>query len=75
MIMGKTKHTGPVKLDASPKPSLWAGLMPMGLGKIKPHHIRDTMKVAYDNKNNLPYAYRILTQGVCDGCIRSVGLI
>jgi molybdopterin-dependent oxidoreductase alpha subunit len=72
MIMGKTKHTGPVKLDTTLKPSLWAGMMPMGLGKIKPHHIRDTMKVAYENKDNLPYAYRILTQGVCDGCALGV---
>lgn len=70
--MGKIKHTGPVKLDTTLKPSLWAGMMPMGLGKIKPHHIRDTMKVAYENKDNLPYAYRILTQGVCDGCALGV---
>lgn len=70
--MGKTKHTGPMKLDTSLKPSLWAGMMPMGLGKIKPHHIRDTIKVAYDNRDNLPYAYRILTQGVCDGCALGV---
>jgi hypothetical protein len=43
-----------------------------GLGKVKPHHIRDTMKVAWDNRDNLPYAYRILTQGVCDGCALGV---
>ncbi len=70
--MGKTKHTGPMKLDTSLKPSLWAGLMPMGLGKIKPHHIRDTMKVVYENRDNLGYAYRILTRGVCDGCALGV---
>lgn len=44
----------------------------MGLGKVKPKHIRDTMKVAWENKDNLPYAYRILTQGVCDGCALGV---
>jgi len=70
--MGSTKHTGPIKLDTSLKPSLWAGKSPMGLGKVKPHHIRDTMKVVWDNKDNLPYAYRILTQGVCDGCALGV---
>lgn len=70
--MGKTKHNGPIKLDTSWEPSLWASLMPMGLGKIKPHHIRDTMKVMYDNRDNLGYAYRILTQGVCDGCALGV---
>ncbi|MFM1650793.1 FdhF/YdeP family oxidoreductase [Brevibacillus sp. B_LB10_24] len=70
--MGKTKHTGPIKLDTSWKPSLWAGYMPMGLGKVKPHHIRDTMKVIYENKDNLGYAWRILSQGVCDGCALGV---
>ncbi|USG64583.1 FdhF/YdeP family oxidoreductase [Brevibacillus ruminantium] len=70
--MGKTKHTGPIKLDTSWKPSLWSSLVPMGLGKVKPHHIRDTMKVIYENRDNLGYAYRILTQGVCDGCALGV---
>jgi len=62
--MGKTKHSGPIKLDTSWQPSMWASLMPMGLGKIMPHQIRDTMKVMYDDRDNLGYAYRILTQGV-----------
>ncbi|WP_126426339.1 FdhF/YdeP family oxidoreductase [Brevibacillus marinus] len=70
--MGKTKHTGPIKLDTSWKPSLWASLVPLGLGKVKPHHIRDTMKLVYENRDNLPYAWRILTQGVCDGCALGV---
>lgn len=70
--MGKTKHTGPMKLNTRPKPSLWASLVPMGLGKVKPKHIRETLKVVYDNRDNLPYALRILTQGVCDGCALGV---
>ena len=70
--MGKTLHSGRVKLPGRPDPKLWVGKMPFGLGKIKPHHIRDTIKVAWDNRDNLPYAYRILTQGVCDGCALGV---
>ncbi|MBG9914461.1 formate dehydrogenase [Bacillus sonorensis] len=70
--MGKTKHGGPIKLDKKPAPKLWASLAPMGLGKVKPKHIRDTLKAAWDNKDSLPYAYRILTQGVCDGCALGV---
>lgn len=70
--MGKTKHKGPIKLSKKPSPKLWASFAPMGLGKVKPKHIRDTMKVAWENKDNLPYAYRILTQGVCDGCALGV---
>lgn len=70
--MGKTKHTGPIKLDTRPKPSLWVSPAPLGLGKVKPHHIWDTLKAIYDNRDNLPYAYRILTKGVCDGCALGV---
>lgn len=70
--MGKTQHTGPIKLDKRLRPSLWVSLAPMGLGKVKPHHIRDTMKAVWENKDNLPYAYRIITQGVCDGCALGV---
>ena len=70
--MGKTKHTGPIKISKKPRPDLWVSKVPFGLGKIKPHHIRDTLKVAWENKDNLPYATRILTQGVCDGCALGV---
>lgn len=70
--MGNTKHTGPIKLTKKPDPSLWVSKVPFGLGKVKPHHIRDTMKVVWENKDNLPYATRILTQGVCDGCALGV---
>ena len=71
-MLGETKHTGPIKLPKKPDPALWASKVPFGLGKIKPHHIRDTMKVVWENKDNLPYATRILTQGVCDGCALGV---
>lgn len=70
--MGKTRHTGPVSLPRSPDPNLWVSKIPFGLGKVKPRHIRDTMKAFWDNRDNLPYAYRILTQGVCDGCALGV---
>jgi len=70
--MGKTKHPGPTRLPLAPDPKLWVSPVPFGLGKIKPHHIRDTIKAVWDNRDNLPYAYRILTQGVCDGCALGV---
>lgn len=70
--MGNTKHTGPMKISKKPRPDLWVSKVPFGLGKIKPHHIRDTVKVAWENRDNLPYATRILTQGVCDGCALGV---
>lgn len=70
--MGKTMHSGPTKLPSKPDPSLWVSPLPFGIGKVKPHHAFDTMKVVWENRDNLPYAYRILTQGVCDGCALGV---
>ncbi|KQL50394.1 formate dehydrogenase [Heyndrickxia shackletonii] len=70
--MGKTKHQGPIKLPITPAPKHWVSPVPFGLGKVKPKHIRDTLKVVWDNRDNLPYAARILTQGVCDGCALGV---
>ncbi|QJD87342.1 FdhF/YdeP family oxidoreductase [Cohnella herbarum] len=70
--MGTTKHSGRIKLPGRPDSKLWVSKVPFGLGKIKPKHIRDTMKVMWTNRDNLPYAYRILTQGVCDGCALGV---
>lgn len=70
--MGMTKHPGPQKLPGKPDPKLWVSAVPFGLGKIKPKHIRDTMKTLWRNRDNLPYAARILTQGVCDGCALGV---
>ncbi|TWI59143.1 FdhF/YdeP family oxidoreductase [Halalkalibacter nanhaiisediminis] len=70
--MGKTKHSGPIKLPSAPAPKLWVSKVPFGLGKVKPKHIRDTMKVVWDNKDNLNYAKNIITQGVCDGCALGV---
>ncbi|WP_089964698.1 FdhF/YdeP family oxidoreductase [Lihuaxuella thermophila] len=70
--MGKTKHSGPMKLSKLPDPKLWVSPVPFGLGKIKPHHIRDTLKAAWENRDNLSYAVRILTRGVCDGCALGV---
>jgi molybdopterin-dependent oxidoreductase alpha subunit len=72
MKMGNTKHPGPQKKKKLPSPKHWVSPIPFGLGKIKPKHIRDTMKIALDNRDNLGYATRIITQGVCDGCALGV---
>lgn len=61
-----------MKLNKKWRSDLWVSKVPLGLGQVKPHHIRDTIKAVYDNRDNLPYAFRILTQGVCDGCALGV---
>jgi len=65
--------------DQSPRPEALLGPpikgdnniaspMPFGLGHDKPHHILEMGEVMWENRDNLGYAWRILTQGVCDGC-------
>ncbi|WP_274365970.1 FdhF/YdeP family oxidoreductase [Paenibacillus thermotolerans] len=70
--MGKTKHEGRTKLPLAPDANLWVSPVPFGIGKVKPKHIRETIKTVWENRDNLPYAARILTQGVCDGCALGV---
>ncbi len=48
------------------------GAIPFGLGQTKPKHFRDMAKVVWKNKDNLGYAYKVLTKGVCDGCALGV---
>jgi molybdopterin-dependent oxidoreductase alpha subunit len=39
-----------------------------GLGRQKPHHYLEMARVAWENRDQLPFAWRILNDGVCDGC-------
>jgi molybdopterin-dependent oxidoreductase alpha subunit len=39
-----------------------------GLGRQKPHHYREMLKIVWENRDELPFAWRILNDGVCDGC-------
>jgi molybdopterin-dependent oxidoreductase alpha subunit len=46
--------------------------VPFGLGRDKPKHFRDMAVVAWRNRDNLGYAWKVLSQGVCDGCALGV---
>ena len=46
----------------------WVSLSPAGLTETKPRHFREMARIAWDNRRELPFAWRILTRGVCDGC-------
>jgi molybdopterin-dependent oxidoreductase alpha subunit len=44
-------------------------LSPVGPGRHpRPRPFLEMAQVAWENRDNLPYAWRILTRGVCDGC-------
>ncbi len=53
-------------------PDLWAGFSPNGLGQQKPNHYAEIAQTVWENKHALPYALRILREGVCDGCALGV---
>ncbi len=46
----------------------WRDWIPFGLASTKPRHFRDMGKVLIENADNLPYAWQVLSKGVCDGC-------
>jgi molybdopterin-dependent oxidoreductase alpha subunit len=46
----------------------WASLSPTGLRETKPGHFREMARIVWENRGELPFAWRILTKGVCDGC-------
>ena len=40
----------------------------LGLGRQKPHHYTEMLRIVWENRDQLPFAWRILKDGVCDGC-------
>src|SRR3982750_280838 len=47
-------------------------LVPFGLLDRKPRHFRDMAAIVWQNRDNLPYAWKVLSRGVCDGCALGV---
>jgi molybdopterin-dependent oxidoreductase alpha subunit len=65
----KRKTTNKTRMSSTRwNPKHWVSLAPNGLGQVKPNHYLDMAKVIWRNRGELPYAWRILSQGVCDGC-------
>ncbi len=56
-------------LDAAPSGGID---LPFGLGATKPRHFREMLKAAWSNRDSLAYAWRVLREGVCDGCALGV---
>lgn len=53
-------------------PKFWVSARPNGIGLVKPFHYAEMAKLAWDNKRHGRRAWKILTQGVCDGCALGV---
>jgi len=50
------------------RPLLWASIVPRDPRETKPNHYWEMARVAWENRDQLPFAWRILRRGVCDGC-------
>src|ERR1041385_2480876 len=59
------------RLEAKPADRLKAAVT-FGLGQTKPTHFRDMLRIAWANRDNPGYAWKVLSQGVCDGCALGV---
>jgi molybdopterin-dependent oxidoreductase alpha subunit len=46
----------------------WVSLIPYGLNEQHPNAYKDILAAAWENRDNLGYAWRILNDGCCDGC-------
>src|SRR5262245_9287654 len=69
--MGEPKPSRSHFLQADWKANL-RNAVPFGLGRIKPKHFRDMLGVVWKNRDNLPYAWKVISKGVCDGCALGV---
>jgi molybdopterin-dependent oxidoreductase alpha subunit len=46
----------------------WVSLVPFGLNEEHPRAYRQILESAWENRDQLGYAWRILNDGCCDGC-------
>ncbi len=68
--MSPWRSTGKRRLSAAGglAPEHWVGGLPNGVGRVKPDHFGEIFRTAWQNRGRLPYAWRILSRGVCDVC-------
>jgi molybdopterin-dependent oxidoreductase alpha subunit len=66
------KTSAKIKSPRRTRRDLWVGFKPYGIGETKPNHYKEMVKTVWENRDNLPYAWRILNRGVCDGCALGV---
>ena len=69
---GRRARQGHHPRAAGVRRDLWVGFKPYGIGETKPNHYADMARTVWENRRNLPYAWRILRKGVCDGCALGV---
>ena len=72
LVSRRPKRRELVKSRVGLHRDLWVGWKPNGVGEQKPHHYGAIARTVWDNRRELPWAWRILRKGVCDGCALGV---
>ena len=49
-------------------PSTWASKVPFGVGQQRPNNYLEVVRAAAESSDRPGFAWRILNEGVCDGC-------
>ena len=57
-----------VKPEKTWNPRHWASWKPFGIGEQRPNNYFEVFKAGWESRDNLGFAWRILNDGVCDGC-------
>jgi molybdopterin-dependent oxidoreductase alpha subunit len=57
-----------LKLEKTWNPQHWASWKPFGIGEQRPNNYKEVFRAVWESRDNLGYAWRILNDGVCDGC-------
>jgi molybdopterin-dependent oxidoreductase alpha subunit len=68
----RARNSDLVTTPKTPRRDLWVGYRPYGVGETKPNAYGDIARTVWRNRRRLPYAWRILRKGVCDGCALGV---
>ena len=66
------KGSARIKAPKRTRRDLWVGFKPYGAGETKPNHYKEIARTIWENRDNLPYAWKVLHKGVCDGCALGV---
>jgi len=71
-MSNRPKRRELIKSRVGLRREMWVGWKPNGVGEQKPHHYGAIARTIWDNRRSLPWAWRILRKGVCDGCALGV---
>ena len=70
--MSKSKRPYLDRVNKRWDPAIWASRKPFGIGEQHPNNFAEITRAIRENRDQLGYAWRILHEGVCDGCALGV---